>query len=315
MQDTNATLEQRVIDRTLALTKSETHLRQFKAAVEQSSASILIADRKGIITYANPALARITQYTLDEVLGRPANMFRSAETPEGTFRAMGEMVSSGQSWRGELLNKSKDGAAHWQDVSISPVTDANGRITHFVAVGDEISERKKLEQELRYLATVDPLTGLLNRRSFFSLAEQEIVRLRRQSDFLAVAMLDVDHFKTINDVYGHRAGDDVLRALAESCTDSMRERDFMGRLGGEEFACVLPGTSMEQAMLAAERLRTAISRKKIRLADGKEVSITVSIGVATFQPTDTSIETVLHRADLALYRAKMDGRDCIRSTV
>ena len=313
LQNNNMTLEERVTERTAALTQSETHLRQFKSAVEQSSASIMITNREGIITYANPALARITQYSEEEVLGKPANIFRSESTPAGTFQKMLELAAAGQSWRGELLNRAKDGTSHWQDVSVSPVTDAKGAITHFVAIGDEISERKKMEAELRHLATVDPLTCLLNRRSFFALAEHEISRLRRQPGMLCVAMLDVDHFKSINDVYGHHAGDEVLRALAKVSADCMREKDLLGRLGGEEFACILPDTSLDQAMLAAERLRSAIAAKRIPVSGDRSISITVSIGVAALTDRDLGLDAVLQRADQALYSAKLDGRDCIRS--
>jgi diguanylate cyclase (GGDEF)-like protein len=126
-------------------------------------------------------------------------------------------------------------------------------------------------------------------------------------------MLDVDHFKSINDTHGHQGGDEVLRALAATCAACMRDRYFMGRLGGEEFACILPDTSLEQAMLIAERLRREVALKRIYLEEDAQVAITVSIGVATFHKTDSSIDTVLHRADHALYAAKQAGRDCIRS--
>ncbi len=313
LQDTNATLEQRVMERTLALSQSEIHLRQFKSAVEYSSAAILITNRDGVITYANPAMSHNSLYSSSELLGRHFSMFKSDATQDVIYDAMWAKILNGESWRGELLNRRKDGVLHWEDVSISPVTDPSGEITHFVAVKDEISERKKLEAELRHLATIDPLTGLLNRRSFFALAEQEISRLRRHPGMLSVVMLDVDHFKSINDLHGHQAGDEVLRGLAEACGGCLRERDIMGRLGGEEFACVLPETSLDQAILAAERLRAAVSFKKLSLADGREVAITASMGVAVFQDADSSIDAVLHRADLALYAAKQAGRDCIRT--
>jgi len=313
LQDTNATLEHRVVERTLALTESETHLWLFKSAVEHSSASIFITNEEGAIVYANPSLSRTSQYPNAELLGVDADLFRSAATPEGTHGAIWQQLRRGEGWRGELLNRRKDGELYWEDMSISPVTNTEGAITHFVVVKDEISERKKLEAELRHLATIDPLTGLPNRRSFFALAEQEISRLRRHPGSLSVAMLDVDHFKKINDQYGHQAGDEVLRALSEACSECLRDRDIMGRLGGEEFACILPDTSSEQVMPAAERLRAAVASRKIRLEDGREIAITVSIGVAVFQETDSDIDAVLHRADQALYRAKLDGRNCIRN--
>jgi diguanylate cyclase (GGDEF)-like protein/PAS domain S-box-containing protein len=312
LQDTNATLEERVVDRTLALTKSEIHLKQFKAAVEHSSASILITNADGMIAYANPSLLQTSLYSFNELLGRHAGLLRHGPQDEMT-RAIAEMVQSGKSWRGEMLSQRKDGVLHWQEVSISPVSDVVGRITHFVMVGDDISERKKLEEELRHLATTDPLTGLLNRRSFLALAEQQVARLKRYPGPLSVGMIDVDHFKMIKDVHGHQAGDEVLRILSAGCSECLRDQDIMGRLGGEEFACVLPETSLEKAMLMAERLRSEVSMRKIRLSGGKEVMITVSIGIATFTESDSGIEPVLNRADQALYRAKLEGRNCIRS--
>jgi diguanylate cyclase (GGDEF)-like protein len=126
-------------------------------------------------------------------------------------------------------------------------------------------------------------------------------------------MLDVDHFKAINDKYGHHAGDEVLRGLAAACGECLRDADILGRLGGEEFACLLPETSPERALLAAERLRAAVACKRITLADGREIAITISIGVAALAGTDSNIEAALQRADQALYAAKRAGRDCIRS--
>ena len=150
LQGTNATLEQRVAERTLALTESETHLRLFKSAVEHSSASIFITNEEGAIIYANPSLSRTSQYSNAELLGVRADLFRSVATPEGTHGAIWQQLRRGEDWRGELLNQRKDGELHWEDVSISPITDEQGAITHFVAVTDEISELKKLKEELRH---------------------------------------------------------------------------------------------------------------------------------------------------------------------
>ncbi len=296
-----------------ALEAARQSLLQFKAAVDHSSAAILIIDREGRITYANPMVELSSQYSQAELLGRHFAIFRSDANPDSLYEDMWAKILHGQSWRGELLNRPKDGVLQWNDVSISPITDANGEITHFVAIKDDISERKKLEAELRVLATIDPLTGLLNRRSFFALAEQEVSRLRRHPGQLSVVMLDVDHFKAINDQYGHPAGDAVLQGLAAHCGKCLREADILGRVGGEEFACVMPETPLEKALRAAERLRAAIAAKRIMLADGQEVAITISIGVAAFADTDANIGAALQRADLALYAAKQAGRDCIRS--
>ena len=312
LQASTATLEQRVRERTQALAESENHLKQLKSAVEQSSAAIVIMNHEGIITYANPAAARTSRYGLEELLGRRSDVFRSPVTSESAYRTIVQKLRSGESWRGEVLLQSKDNSLHWADYSVSPVIGDNGAITHFVLIMDEISDRKKLEAELRHLATVDPLTGLLNRRAFFSRAEQELERARQHQAAFSVAMLDVDHFKSINDRYGHQAGDKVLRTLSDTCMRALRDRDIMGRLGGEEFALVLPETSLEQALMAMERLRAHVGAARIPIVEAA-VSVSVSIGVATLSPAEADIDAVLNRADQALYRAKLDGRNCVRS--
>ena len=312
LQDAKATLEQRVRERTRALAESENHLKQLKSAVEQSSAAIVIVDQAGIINYANPAAARTSGYSMEELLGRRSDAFRSPLTSHPDNRAILRKLRSGENWRGEVQLRSKENTSHWVDYSVSPVIDDNGVITNYVVVMDEISDRKKLEAELRHLATVDPLTGLFNRRAFFSRAERELELARQYETAFSVAMLDVDHFKNINDRYGHQAGDKVLRALSETCMGVLRERDIMGRMGGEEFALVLPETSLDQELMAMERLRGQVAAMQIPIVVGV-ASVSVSIGVAMLSAMEADIDAVLHRADRALYRAKLDGRNCIRS--
>ena len=210
-----------------------------------------------------------------------------------------------------MLNRRKDGTLYWEAVTISPVANDTGEITNFVAVKEEISERKHLEEELRRLATTDPLTGALNRRSFFECSHAEDFN-RRQQDSTAVVMFDVDHFKLINDTFGHAAGDIVLAQIAEICRANLREQDRVGRLGGEEFACLLPGVTTAQAHLTAERLRAAVAEHRIVIGDGREAAVTISVGLALFTPEDDTLDAVLSRADGALYLAKKHGRNCVR---
>lgn len=315
LRESNAQLEARVIERTLELSQSEADLRRFRSAVDHSSAAVLITDAQGVITYVNPAVSRSSLYDAEELLGQRPNLFKSGEMPIAIFQALWAQICSGDSWRGELLNRRKNGELYWEDVSISPVTDEAGVITHFVAVKDDISERKQLEDELRRMATIDPLTGVLNRRSFFGLADQELSRWRRHPNQLAAIMLDIDHFKSVNDTYGHQSGDEVLRVVARICGDNLRERDTIGRLGGEEFACILPETPVDQAMLAAERLRAAVAGQIFQLNDGGQVRVTISVGVALLATTDGSFDAVLSRADAALYDAKQAGRNCVRQVL
>lgn len=175
-----------------------------------------------------------------------------------------------------------------------------GRVWYF----RDITERKKIERALKASAYRDPLTGVANRREFFERAEEEIARARRYGRDVAFVMFDVDHFKQINDCWGHAIGDRVLLDLCASVDPILREEDVFARVGGEEFALLLPDTDLDGAYTLAERLREKLA------ADGSgDVSYTVSAGVAKLMPDDAHARRPLQRADAALYEAKRDGRD------
>jgi diguanylate cyclase (GGDEF)-like protein/PAS domain S-box-containing protein len=173
---------------------------------------------------------------------------------------------------------------------------------------NDVSERKKMEAELFHQANTDALTGLSNRRHFMILAEQEVRRARRFGRDLSVIMMDLDHFKRVNDTYGHATGDLVLETLCRSAQESLRESDIMGRLGGEEFAILLPETSLEAAGEVAGRILTHVAETPIPTHRG-EIHCTTSLGVSCLLGEDESIDDILHRADEALYKAKHGGRN------
>ena len=180
---------------------------------------------------------------------------------------------------------------------------------YLVGLGIDITERRQLEHELARQASTDHLTGVFNRRHFMVLAEQEFTRSIRYGKQLSVLMLDLDRFKQINDNYGHAAGDMALRKVGEIALRALRETDILGRLGGEEFAVMLPETHIMQAREIAERLRLEISRCPVILEDGQALSFSASIGIATLTAWDTSLEKLLSRSDQAMYQAKHTGRN------
>lgn len=175
----------------------------------------------------------------------------------------------------------------------------------------DITQRKRLESDLERQAHTDDLTGLANRRHFLELAEHELAHVRRYGGDLSVAMLDLDHFKNINDTYGHQAGDIVLKQLATLCQQMLRNVDVIGRIGGEEFAILFPETSRDEAYDIVERLRQAIAAKEISQEHAPHFHFTASIGIASFIKTDSNIDSLLSRADKALYEAKSMGRNRI----
>lgn len=191
----------------------------------------------------------------------------------------------------------------------SSYVDEEKRPVGIIGVLTDISERKAMERELRRLATIDPLTGAFNRRHFMATAATEVERAQRYGNPLSLMMLDVDFFKRINDRHGHALGDEALRRMVDCMRQSLRDIDVIGRLGGEEFAVLLPETGPAGARITAERLRAQIAALRIPLDDGQNLAFTVSIGIAVPTAADGSAETVLSRADKALYTAKENGRD------
>jgi diguanylate cyclase (GGDEF)-like protein/hemerythrin-like metal-binding protein/PAS domain S-box-containing protein len=180
---------------------------------------------------------------------------------------------------------------------------------YLVGLGTDVTKRRELEQELVRQARTDGLTGLANRRYFLEQAEQELVRARRYDKPLSVLMLDLDEFKVINDAHGHQVGDEVLRTVSAVCRQVLRGVDIVGRMGGEEFAILLPETDTAQAGEVAERLRQNIASAGIALGQGGLLGVTASIGVATFAAGDVDVDKVLNLADKAMYEAKRKGRN------
>ncbi|MDR3492095.1 MAG: diguanylate cyclase [Gammaproteobacteria bacterium] len=186
--------------------------------------------------------------------------------------------------------------------------DYLGRVWFF----RDITSHKKIENKLVELTRQDPLTGVANRRYFHELSLQEMVRAQRYLTPLSIASIDLDHFKRINDVYGHAVGDKMLKALCNVIQQMLRENELFARIGGEEFAILMPNTSLQGALYLAERIRQAAAENKL-IFNNQEISCTISIGIAELKPTDGSIDDCLGRADKAMYKAKQHGRNRVES--
>jgi len=296
------------------------------------------------IIYANPALERMTGFKLAEMQGRNPGFLQGEDEQEPEITKVRDAVAKGETVRSLLHNYRKDGTLFWNSLTVSPVSNDNGELTHFIGIEHDITALKKSEEELRLahdqldqanrelefrvrdrtreleeankrlekLASTDPLTGAYNRRYFFSRAKDEIQRAVRYARPISLLTLDIDFFKRINDQYGHAVGDNALVELVVSMQAMKRPSDVLARFGGEEFVLLLPETDCDETVNVAERMRKSIAAIKIDSGQGAEISMTVSAGVATLSDAEDSLDNLLKRADQALYRAKAEGRDCLR---
>ena len=194
------------------------------------------------------------------------------------------------------------------DVQVTPLVDRDQSVLGRLLIWRDISAFKRIQHELEVLATTDPLTQVYNRRHFFELAEQMIARPAQQWQPLSLLIIDLDHFKAINDAYGHDAGDQVLIAFAQHCLQAIRPADVFARSGGEEFVLLLPHTSLDEARVRGQHLCQSIAAHRPRLEGVPSLQFTVSVGVAAWRGDDT-LQALLRRADVALYSAKQQGRN------
>lgn len=400
-------------------------------ALAAAQNGIIITDKIGTIVYANRAFCELSGYTEKEVLGKNSrDIVKSSVHGPDFFRQLWKTIGSGNAWRGELINRRKDGSLYTEEQIITPVFDTNGRISHYIAIKHDvtkrrqlekdlrlseekfrkiflehnaimmlinpisgliidanhaatkfygytreelgamyiheinqldtekiieerernmeyeqsyfvfphrikdgsirivevhssavsvnnekllfsvihdITERQKLEEKLRHIAITDELTGLSNRRQLLKIGEIEYQRAHRHSQIFCVLMLDIDHFKSINDTKGHVAGDHALRVISKCIKNGLREYDSAGRIGGEEFLIILPNTDFKAGYIVAERIRKKIAETEVRYEESV-FSITVSIGI-----TDNTLckekgfERIMQKADKELYQAKKNG--------
>lgn len=262
--------------------------------------ALLQMNRAGLDMIEAESDSQVIGHKLTEIV---APQYRDA------FVDLNERVNRGESGTLEFEIVGLKGGHRWLDTHAVPMRDVNGKVTGLLGVTRDITVRKKTEQALEQFAQTDFLTSLANRRHFMMLAEQELSRTLRYGGALSVLMMDVDHFKKINDTYGHKTGDVVLQRFAGMVRQALREIDAVGRVGGEEFAVVLPQTDGERALEVAQRLCKITADAEVALEHGLSIHFTVSIGVTTLAATSTNIDTLLSQADQALYRAKNTGRN------
>jgi diguanylate cyclase (GGDEF)-like protein/PAS domain S-box-containing protein len=281
-------------------------IRLLTVACESAANAILVTGADGAIEWVNPAFTQLTGWTLHEVVGRNPRILRSGNHSGAFYRQMWETLRGGQVWRGEMYNRRKTGEIYAEEQTITPVRDESGAIAHFVAVKQDITERKRQEEQIRHLAMHDTLTNLPNRRALDNMLER-VMWTARNGTAAAILVVDVDDFKLVNDSAGHPVGDQLLSEIAHELEKVLRPGDFIARLGGDEFVVLLRDVSAEAATAIAERLRHAADHLWFE-HDGVALHVSISVGLASIDGT-VDAKTLLSRADSALYAAKERGKN------
>lgn len=280
--------------------------------MESAKDAIVMIDDNGNVTFWNTTAERIFGYSKDETIGKELHMFM-VQDPQLHEAHKEEFKNFRLTGKGSIVGKTIEMKAHHKDaheidveLSLSAVKIKNS--WHSIGIIRDITDRKRFEEVLYYQSITDPLTNIYNRRFFIQMLKQEIERVKRNKKPFSLIMFDLDHFKKVNDHFGHAAGDMVLKSVADIARKRVRMADYFARWGGEEFIILLPDASLNNAIDLAEDLRKRISETEL----DKIGKITASFGVTEYRNTDTA-DTVLLRVDRALYKAKGSGRNCVKS--
>ncbi|MBU1641767.1 PAS domain S-box protein, partial [bacterium] len=289
------------------LKQAQDELLKLSQALEQSPHTIAITDLEGTIEYVNAAFTAASGYTRAEAIGKNARLLQSGKTLPSAYNAMWRQLTRGKTWNGEFVNRRKNGTEFIEAVKASPIFQSDGTITHYMAIKEDITEKKRDQERIHYLANFDALTGLPNRTQLEERIKYSISFAKRQNGKVALLFLDLDHFKDINDTLGHTVGDALLIELARRFRSILREEDIVSRLGGDEFIFMLPHTDLPGITFVAQKLLNTIAEPVI--IEHNELTVTASIGIAIYPGDGTDSETLTKNADIAMYRAKNDGRN------
>ncbi|MEB0039510.1 MULTISPECIES: phosphodiesterase DibA [unclassified Pseudomonas] len=288
--------------------KDQERLRQAAVVFDSTSEGVLVSDSHGLIVHVNRAFMEITGYQEEEVLGLNPNKFKSGRHDLAFYQVMFKSLHDTGQWSGEIWNRRKSGEVYPQWQNIRSIKDDHGVITHYVAVFSDISAIKRSQSEFMHLAHHDPLTDLPNRLLFTDRTRQALAHAQAQKRGCALLLIDLDHFKNINDSLGHNVGDQVLKIVAQRLHTLFDNGMTLARLGGDEFAVL--AENCQQVMQAAELAQKIIDGlKQPFTVDQHQLFISASIGISLFPNDALNAEQLLRNADSALFKAKNDGRE------
>ena len=299
------------------LQMAEKQMRIAANVFETSSEGIIITDANQSIIMVNRAFTTITGFRADEMIGRTPAVLHSGRQDSSFYRRMWRALEEDGQWQGEIWNKRKNGEIYREWLSISVLTDEDGKASHYIGVFSERSARNLSDAHLHRLAHYDPLTDLPNRELFRDILKASMLRAHRMRKLMALLILDVDRFKSVNDTFGHRIGDQLLQHVADRLKKCLRKggktrvKDTVCRLSGDEFAIILDDMAgREDAVTVAEKI--LLNFRQVFILGSHQRNITVSIGIALYPEDGDNMDELIHSADLAMYQTKTDGKNHFR---
>jgi len=293
-----------ITERVMVEVERDKHAR----ALDQSADSVMITDRDGNIEYVNPACENITGYSREELIGQNPRIVNAGKQDGAFYSRLWKTILAGKIFRDVLINRAKDGSLYYEEKTIAPLLDSEGKVTSFVSTGKDITERVATQERMYYLAHHDVLTDLPNRILFLERLGHALTGIDRRDQLCAILFLDLDRFKNINDTLGHDIGDKLLQAVGERLKDSVREGDTVARLGGDEFTVLLENIQSADAVAPVAR-KVLIALSTPFQIDDHELYSSASIGISMYPDDGSDPKTLLKNADTAMYRAKDQGRN------
>ena len=282
------------------LYKANNRLKEFKSIIDKYVITTTTRPDSTIVEVSS-AFEKISGYSKEELLGKEISIIKHPQRDKQIIKELWDTILEQKTWTGIIKNKKKNGEEYWLEQTIIPkINEENKNIENFLSISVDVTDKKELEK----IATIDKLTNIYNRRMLDDFLKTEIEIANRHNEDLSLIIVDIDHFKIVNDTFGHLAGDNLLTSISKIILENIRNTDIFGRYGGEEFLIICRKTTKENAFVLAEKLRILIKEFKFDEIGHK----TISLGISDFQKSDT-VETLFKKADTALYEAKNTGRD------
>lgn len=290
---------------------AEKQMYKLSSAVEQTADAVMIADADGIIEYVNAAFSDITGFSKQEVIGKSTRILKSGRHDDEFYVQLWKKLMEGQTFQDVFINRRKDGSLYYEEKSITPLKDDEGKVAHFISTGKDITEQMKTRERLQHLSNHDGLTGLPNRSLFMDRLGQAISRARWNGRVIAVLFIDIDRFKNINETLGFDYGDTVLQTVAERLNQSVRDGDTVARLGDDEFAVVLEDIyQKEDIPVVVEKIIKSLSQ--VHVLKDHELFVTSSMGISLYPNDGSDGQTLIQNADVAIHHAKESGSNHYR---